>query len=243
MTMAGIAEVPTLASDFTRFAAWDPIAECTMVMATPAAEPDMFADYHRGAVASYARFGVSDALDPDAAGCAEDTALFWALVDVGGDVVGGVRAKGPLRAPEESHAIVEWAGQAGETEVRRMIEARIPRGVLEMKAAWLSKEPGGTRHRAKMIARSGFHAMAALDLGFCMATTAAHILDQWRSSGGVVAPIPATPYPDARYETKMMWWDRSAFAAHGEPDQVATIVREMAQARRATAAAVQGRAA
>lgn len=218
--------------DFTRVACWDPIAECTMVMATPAAEPELFAAYHRGAVASYARFGVADALDSDPSRCADDTALFWALTDVDGVVVGGVRAKGPLREPEESHAIVEWAGNAGAGEVRQMIEARIPLGVLEMKAAWLAKQPGGTRHRAKMIARSGFHAMAIFDINYCMATSAAHILDQWRSSGGVVASVPATPYPDERYETKMMWWDRRTFTVHGEPDQVAAIFREMAQARR-----------
>jgi hypothetical protein len=67
-----------------------------------------------------------------------------------------------------------------------------------------------------------------------MASSAAHILEQWRSSGGEVAPIPATPYPDERYETKMMWWDRRAFTVHGEREQVAAIVREMAQVQRST---------
>jgi hypothetical protein len=55
--------------DFARTSCWDPVAECTMVMARPAAEPDLFARYHRGAVASYQRFGVSDALDPDVDRC------------------------------------------------------------------------------------------------------------------------------------------------------------------------------
>lgn len=222
----------TVFDGFTRAACWDPVAECTMVMATPEAEPELFADYHRGAVASYARFGVSDALDSDRAQCADDTGLFWALTDVDGRVVGGVRAKGPLRSADDSHAVVEWAGQDGETEVREMIDERVPLGILEMKAAWLAKDPTGGRHRAKMIARSGFHAMAIFDVNFCMATTAAHILEQWRSSGGVVASIPATPYPNERYQTQMMWWDRRTFAAHGESDQVETIIREMAQVRR-----------
>src|SRR5687768_16165340 len=108
----------TVFDGFTRAACWDPVAECTMVMATPEAEPELFADYHRGAVASYERYGVSDALDSDRAQCADDTGLFWALTDVDGRVVGGVRAKGPLRSADDSHAVVEWAGQAGETEVR-----------------------------------------------------------------------------------------------------------------------------
>ena len=77
-----------------------------------------------------------------------------------------------------------------------------------------------------MIARSGFHAMALIGIDFCMATSAAHILEQWRSSGGVVAPIPATPYPDERYQTKMMWWDRHDFVNHAKPEQVSKILTE-----------------
>jgi hypothetical protein len=217
-----------------RVACWDPVAECSLIMAKPADEPELFAAYHRGAVANYARFGVSDALDSDLQRCADDTALFWAMTDLDGRVVGGVRAKGPLRSPEDSHAMVEWAGQPGEAEVRAMIAERIPLGIIEMKAAWLDKDPTPGRLRSKMIARSGFHAMAMLGITFCMASSAAHILEQWRSSGGEVAPIPATPYPDERYETKMMWWDRRTFTVHGDREQVAAIFREMAQVRRST---------
>jgi hypothetical protein len=42
----------------------------------------------------------------------------------------------------------------------------------------------------------------------------------------VVAAIPATPYPDERYQTQLMWWDRSNFANYGEPEQVAKVLRE-----------------
>ena len=71
--------------------------------------------------------------------------------------------------------------------------------------------------------------MALMDIQFCMATAGAYVLDRWRSSGGVVADhIPPTPYPDERYQTKMMWWDRSTFANHADPEQVAKIVNEMA---------------
>ena len=60
-----------------------------------------------------------------------------------------------------------------------------------------------------------------------MATAAAHVLNRWRSSGGVVtAGIPAAPYPDERYQTKMMWWDRRDFVNHAEPEQVVKIIKE-----------------
>lgn len=219
-------------ADFTRVACWDPVAETSMIMATPSAEPELFENYHRGAVASYRRFGVSGAMDADVASCADDTAVFWALTDIRGELVGGVRAKGPLLTPDDSHAAVEWAGQPGEADLRRAIAEMVPQGVVELKGAWTDKEPGGTRHRSQMIARCGFHAMAALDLTYFMATSAAHILEQWRSSGGVVADIPATPYPDERYETKMIVWDRRTFTVHGAADQVGAIFREMAQVQR-----------
>ena len=211
---------------------WDAAAECAVTIAEPAAAPDLFAEYHRGAVASYAKFGVSDALDADTGRCADDTALFWVMTDVDGQVIGGVRTKGALSAPEDSHAVVEWQGQPGESDVRSMLAQRIPAGVIEIKAAWMSGEGARNRHRAKLHARSGFHLTALLGADYYMATSAAHTLERWRSTGGVVAPIPATPYPDERYETKMMWWDRRTFTVHGEPAQVASIVVEVARIHR-----------
>jgi hypothetical protein len=62
-----------------------------------------------------------------------------------------------------------------------------------------------------------------------MATAATYVLNRWRSSGGVVAPIPATPYPNDRYQTKMIWWDRRNFINHAEPKQVAKILMETEQ--------------
>jgi hypothetical protein len=71
--------------------------------------------------------------------------------------------------------------------------------------------------------------MALLDIQFCMATAAAYVLNRWRTSGGVVAAIPATPYPNERYQTKMMWWDRRDFVNHAQPEQVAKIRTETRQ--------------
>jgi hypothetical protein len=62
-----------------------------------------------------------------------------------------------------------------------------------------------------------------------MATAAAHVLNRWRSAGGVVAAIPAAPYPDDRYKTKMIWWNRRDFVKHAEPQQAAKILVETQQ--------------
>lgn len=153
--------------------------------------------------------------------------MFFTALDAGGRVVAGVRAKGPLRSPDDSHAVIEWAGRPGLNTVRKMISDRVPFGILEMKSAWVTDDPERNRSLTKVLARSGFHAMALLDIQFCMATAGVYVLDRWRSSGGVVASqIPPTPYPDERYNTKMMWWDRRTFANYAEPEQVSKILQE-----------------
>jgi hypothetical protein len=152
--------------------------------------------------------------------------MFWATLDEAGKIIGGVRAKGPLTSADDSHAVVEWEGHPGQPAVRKMITDRVPFGVLEMKSAWVTDDRDQARPVTQVLARSGFHAMAMMDVQFCMATSAPHVLERWRSSGGVVASIPAAPYPDARYRTKMMWWDRRTFANHAEPEQVSKILQE-----------------
>jgi hypothetical protein len=110
--------------------------------------------------------------------------------------------------------------------VRKMIDDRAPFGILEMKSAWTTDDRTRAGLVSTALARSGFHALELMGIQFCMATSAPHILERWGSSGGVVAPIPAASYPDERYRTKMMWWDRRTFANHAEPEQLSKILRE-----------------
>jgi hypothetical protein len=206
---------------------WDPDAECTMVLSRPDADRALWEEYLRGAEESYRRHGVERALDVSAIRAGADTAMFWATLDAKGRVVGGLRAKGPLTSADDSHACVEWAGQPGLAAVRKMIDDRVPFGVLELKSAWTTDDRDEARRLSQALARTPFHAMTLMDVQFCMATSAPHVLEKWRTSGAVVAPIPATPYPDERYRTKMMWYDRRTFANHAEPDQIPKILREM----------------
>jgi hypothetical protein len=203
----------------------DPDIDSTLVVSQPSADPDLWTEYAKGAHRSYRKHGVECALDVDVLRSGADTVMFFAVIDDAGRMVAGVRAK-ELRSADDSHAVVEWAGQPGQQAVRNMITDRIPFGILEMKSAWVTDDPDRNRCLTSAIARSGFHMMAILGFQFCMATAAAYVLNRWRSSGGVVAGIPATPYPDERYQTKMMWWDRRDFINHAEPEQVAKILME-----------------
>jgi len=207
----------------------DPDIDCTLVISQPSTDRGLWTEYAAGAQRSYRKHGVECVLDVDALRTGADTVMFFAVIDRAGKMVAGVRAKGPLRSADDSHAVVEWAGQPGQKAVRNMINDRVPFGVLEMKSAWATDDPDRNRCLTQSVARSAFHMMALLDIEFCMATAAAYALNRWRSSGGVVAGIPATPYPDERYQTKMMWWNRRDFVKHAQPEQVAKILIETTQ--------------
>lgn len=203
----------------------DPDIGGTLIVSQPSADPDLWAEYAAGAVRSYRKRGVEDALDVKALRDGGDTIMFCAVVDDAGQVVAGLRAKA-LRSADDSHAVDEWAGQPGQRAVRQMITDRVPYGVLEMKAGWVTDAPNRNPFLTSALARSLFYMMVMLDFQFGMCTAATAILNTWRSSGPVVSTIPATPYPDERYRTKLLWWNRRDFFNHAKPEQLAKIVHE-----------------
>jgi hypothetical protein len=199
---------------------------CTLAVAQPSTEPELWSEFVAGAYRSYSKRGVESALDIDEMRTGSDTVMFFAVLDDAGRMLAGLRAKGPLRSADDSHAVVEWAGQPSQQAVRAMINDRVPFGVLEMKSGWVADDADRDLDLTTPLARSAFHMMALIDVQFCMATAASYVLNRWRSSGGVVAGIPSTPYPDERYQTKMIWWNRRDFVSHAEPGQVAKILTE-----------------
>ncbi|TRW81516.1 hypothetical protein FK535_16670 [Mycolicibacterium sp. 018/SC-01/001] len=206
---------------------WDPATECTVIYARPSTEPELWSDFVAGATHSYQQHGIGAAIDSHALLRGDDTALFAACVNEAGRVVGGLRAKGPYRSVDECHATEEWAGQAGEDAVRKMVADRLPFGVAEMKTAWVADDPELSRRLTTSIARTPLHAMDLLGIQFVVATAASYVLKRWLTSGGVLAAkIPPTPYPDVRYQTRIAWWDRLTFANHAQPRQFAAFLAE-----------------
>ncbi|MEZ0049018.1 hypothetical protein ABIA30_000008 [Mycobacterium sp. MAA66] len=199
----------------------------TVVISQPSADPDLWNGYLDAAQQSYSKHGVESVVDAAEIRSGTDTALFWTIWDDRDAMIGGLRAKGPLLGANDSHAVVEWAGQPGQAAVRKMIDDRAPFGVVEMKTAWASDDRRRAHGVTNLLARTPNHAMAILGCQFAMATAAQHVLEFWKTAGGVVAPIPATPYPDQRYRTKMMWWDRRTMVKHSEPAQLSAVFSEL----------------
>jgi hypothetical protein len=207
---------------------WDAAADCKLVVSHPSVDRDIWLEFLQGAQRSYRKHGVERVLDMSAIRDGTDTSAFLVAVDTVGHVIGGVRTKGPLFSADDSHALVEWAGQPGLKTLRGMITDRLPFGVVEVKSAWVADGLDRSSAITDALARAPMHSMVLLDAQFAMATAASHVITRWISSGGVVANrISATPYPDHRYQTKIMWWDRNTFASYAESNQASTTLVEM----------------
>ena len=219
----------------------DPRSGYRIVVRRPADEPDLWQRYLDGAVCSYRAYDVESVLNLDEVADGRSSTRFFAALDADDEVVGGMRVQGPYTDADQSHAVVEWAGHPARPQVHDMITERIPFGVVETKTAWVSDTVTGRRELVGCLSRAPVHAASVLGARYALGTSAVHTLALWTASGAVVADqVAATPYPDDRYLTRLVWWDlwelRDTLAA----DERATIDDEAAQLRRAVPAARVG---
>ena len=77
---------------------------CTLAVAQPSTDPELWSEFVAGAYRSYRMRGVEDALDVDTMRSGSDTVMFFAVLDDDGRVLAGLRAKSPLRSAGDSHA-------------------------------------------------------------------------------------------------------------------------------------------
>ncbi len=194
-------------------------SEFDVVVAHPLAEWGLWKEYIDGARKAYTRHGCKAALDYRAVAGGEGTAVFFAVVDKSGQVVGGLRVQQPLGSAAASHAVEEWAGQEGQIDLVNAIEARLSEGIAEVKTAWVDERSPFAMAIAEQLARLALPIMNYCGVRYMMATAAEHVLTRWESGGGRVSTdVPPTPYPTKRYTTRLMWWDSHTIAADAEPE-------------------------
>ena len=206
---------------------FDPASSCYLVFAEPSAQPALWGSYLDGARRSYRQHGVESALEYGEVRDGRSTALFVVAVDPTKQVVGGLRVQSRLSRPEQAHAMREWAGRPGSAEMRTQIAHRLSFGVIEIKAVWVDHTTG--RHAAvtATLARAFVHAMDMMHVRYALCTAAEHAVSRWQTSGGVVASdVASVAYPDERYRTVLMWWDRDRIADLVTADQYAALIKE-----------------
>lgn len=216
----------------TNHSSADAVSSATMsgysvTAATPTSNPALWEAYLRGAQDAYGRYGCSGALDYDRVVGGEETMIFFAVSDDAGNVCGGLRVQPTITAAAQSHALEEWAGQPGQVRLVNAIEERIAEGVVEVKTAWTDERSPIAKDAVGQLSRLGLAVFELCEVRYVMATAADHVLRRWTSGGGRVdETVPATPFPDERYRTQLMWWDRKTLQASTSGDVWARMCRE-----------------
>lgn len=198
---------------------FDTHLNCTVTATTPTADPVSWTRFMTGARASYRKYGVEAALEFDTVIGGESTSLFFLARDSHGTAVGGFRIQGPYASPRDTHADIEWADSpAGRAALADMVADRLPYGVVEMKSVWMAPGAVPSAEPGYIGALGAVLGAVALDCRFTLATSAEHSAGPYVRSGGVVARhIDAVPYPDDRYRTRALWWDRETLAENSDP--------------------------
>lgn len=219
---------------------WEPVSGARFLITRPEISPSLWAQYLDGLEKTYKSFGVEAALDLRAIFHGRELPTFAVALGPTGDVVAGVRAHGPLHAAEEAHALLEFAADpVGQSTVRRFIGDRTAFGITELKGGWVDDQAQNRRELSNALARSFIHIMDAMDVQFGFCTAAVHAANRWSTVGGCpIEGLLPVAYPDERYQTTLMWWDRRTFDRYCEPDQLARIRAEQRLASRSGTQAV-----
>lgn len=179
---------------------------------------------------SYRKHGIEAVLEYDAVVAGKSTALFFVALDSGHCAVGGMRVQGPYLRAAQAHAVAEWGGREGAASLQREIGERLADGVIEMKTGWVDDGFQNRRELTDALARIALHSIRLMDVRWAMCTVAQHAVARWRTTGGVVSSeVCPVAFPDDRYRTVLMWWDRETFAQLTVAEQLPCILQESAQ--------------
>jgi hypothetical protein len=208
---------------------WDERCDVRFEINRPMDCSDLWNSYLSGAVVSYRQYGVEAALDLPSIVTGASTSLFVVGIDSNGDVVSGLRVQGPLRSSDDAHITQEFSGSP---VVRAIIDEAVPYGVIEIKGCWVDSAIENRSAVSDALARCYVHAMDVLGVRYACCSVAAHAVRRWQSTGGqLVKELAPVPYPDDRYETVMLWWDRTVIDRIADQAQMSQVRRESEQLR------------
>src|SRR5579859_4845296 len=192
----------------------------------PLESPDRWRAYLDGAESRYRAHSILRAFERPRLEDGRTTSLFFVAVDDANRVVGGLRCHGPLRAASEAYALRELEGHPRLQVVRDLLAERVASGLVEIKGVWAEADcprPG----LSDALARCYVHAMNWFGTRFAICTCAEQTAPRWETTGGRrLESFAAVPYPDDRYRTVLLWWDRDRVSHLSDPDQWLRIAAE-----------------
>jgi hypothetical protein len=87
-------------------------------------------------------------------------------------------------------------------------------GVVDLEGVWVRRDAPERSVVTTVVRRMPRDGAALLGVRWCVAAAAEHSLPLWRAGGGEVLDLPAVPYPDERYATRLVLWDVARALPH-----------------------------
>lgn len=208
----------------------DPASGLRLEAYTPLEHPDLWRAYLDGAEVQYRRHGVEAALRRPLIEDGRRVSLFVLARDEDGAVLGGIRCHGPLAEVDDSAATWEMRQCARLDIIRRTIDEHIPGGLVEVKGAWAHPPGGWARSVSAALGRWHVHFMDWFAAQAAVCTCSDLVAAKWMATGAVaVSKAGTAPYPDERYRTLLLLWERSRVAELASPENLERLAEERLQ--------------
>ena len=175
----------------------------------PLERPDLWKIYLNEAEGKYRSHGFEGTLRRQELEDGHDVPLFFLGFNAEGEPVAGVRFHGPLEGSHQAFLMEEMIDSPEIEDIQALIEREIRLGTIEVKGAW-SKGAAVTGVRLiAAITRSVTHAMNWLGTEFAIAAVSDTLEEVGTPAGGRKFGMASVPYPDERYRTICVSWERS----------------------------------
>jgi molybdopterin/thiamine biosynthesis adenylyltransferase len=192
----------------------------------PLERPDLWKMYLNEAEGKYRSHGFEGTLRRQELEDGEGVPLFFVGFTPEGEPVVGVRFHGPLEGSHQAFLIEEMAASPEIDDIRALIDKEIRLGALEVKGAW-SKGTAVTGVRlVAAISRSVTHAMNWLGAEFAIAAVSDTLVAVGSPAGGRMVGTAWVPFPDDRYRTVCVSWERSRTYELSTPPNQQALRRE-----------------
>jgi hypothetical protein len=199
----------------------------------PKLNPQEWHAYLDGAQKAYAKRGVEASLPLALLESGEGISLFFLGYDGKGEAVTGIRYHGPLSRVEEAALISEMSSAPDIQDIKSTVEQALDSGVVEIKGAWSSGEREVGAQLLPLIARAHMVALEWLDVGYGFATVAERMLAVRDYTGAIQIGQYAVAYPDERYRTVLVEYDRQISPTICDPEVAEALESDLLQLARA----------
>jgi molybdopterin/thiamine biosynthesis adenylyltransferase/nitroreductase len=164
-----------------------------------------------------------------------DVSLFLLGFDPDGNAVAGVRFHGPLEGPHQAAIIEEMASSPEIAMIHDLIEQEIRLGAVEVKGAWSKGASVVGSRLLTAISRSVTHGLNWLGAEFAIAAVSDTLMPVGTVTGGVQVGTHWVPFPDERYQTIAISWQRGRTYELATPENQQAYRREAEQLLRGPA--------